>query len=144
MIPMNILNACTRNRLALERFANFVNEVINDGAKTFVDLCLADKKEMVAYLIDALDDKYEWLTESRNFDITLTKFLNLMIMYDSENKESFIEAIQDQAVEYFSDTLDEYIAQLAEQRKEAENEEYYQKYPFILDPEYQNGTDYRR
>jgi len=141
---MNFLNACTKNKIAIDRFSSFVKEVVDDGAQTFSRLSPGDKQEIVAYLINALDDKFEWFVESKRADATMVKFLNMLVSYDSFTKQDFIDAIIEQAIDYFSEFLDQYIADLAEKRQQEQDEEYHNRYPFLLDPEYQNGTDYKR
>lgn len=113
---MCILNDCNKNPVARDFFIDKVKDVVIDGACNLDDLCDAEKREVTGFLIQALDEPYEWFFESDKRAETLEKLINVMAYshIPDVNKEDLTESIQDQAVEYYSRRLNEYIVKISE------------------------------
>jgi hypothetical protein len=115
---MNILDFCKKDKDARKNLIQCIKNLVHNGEKSFTDLCEGEQREVVGHLISALDDKSEWLVESNDVDITLSKLIKVMACSTCEDiknsREEFIEAVQNQAVSYFSQSLDEIMHILTE------------------------------
>ena len=112
---MFALKLCTKNKEAREKFLRFVDDFISNGAESFSDLTQADQCEIVGHFINALDDKTEWLVESKHADTTLsyiTKILTFDVNHEW-NRTDLIDSLQTQATTFYANILDEFMIELA-------------------------------
>ncbi len=102
-----LYSQCRRHPVQWAKFLGRVDDLVHDGSRTFTELSLPLKKELVGLLLQATDDhdRNEWFSENRNSDIMNGFFAKYLCESTAINENVMLHAFVYNAIDYYEDSM---------------------------------------
>lgn len=114
-----ILELCTKERKAIDKLINNIDELVVEDKKTsFHGLDEDGQNNVMALLLLALDDPMEWLTECGDADMIMRSFAKYSLTQKPDDKAYFLSLLRINAIKHFAEHLDGFIQQRAAEHEQ--------------------------
>lgn len=106
---MSILDFCTKNATARNALLTEISFVKEDGVYSYHTLPNYSKRKFAGLVIKALDPihMFEWLTDHKSSDDFISIFAHAMITDLYDDFDRVMEQLQEQAIDWFADSIEE-------------------------------------
>ncbi len=124
-----LLNLDARRRKEKKEFLSTIEDKLSLGYRSFTEMDHSDKENVIGAYLDAatLNDGYLFLSEHKDSDALVSKIAQILKKDTSEKRNEIIDLLKKMATEHvienYSDTLNSYVEDVAEEYEENTDED---------------------